>query len=230
MERKERFFFDSLEGLHRGLIVSSRPLFVIATPAAIQIPIVKIRYKLDTHENRDEASCEKKRELQGGNRNGNIRKDVKSSQIFDANAIAKQVFHMTRKEKEPSRLPCRPAPSHGIISEVSSSFSRLLRGTLHPLSTRGNVVIVLIHSRGGTVGAGLRALAGIGLLQLEVLDHGVGRGLVLLHAGRKHLFEELEVLQLTLLGELDVELDVKVAVVVVAERGHTLAGDNLDGI
>jgi hypothetical protein len=35
---------------------------------------------------------------------------------------------------------------------------------------------------------------------------------------------------LTLLGELDVELDVKVAVVVVAERGHTLARDNLDGI
>lgn len=65
MERKERFFFVSLEGLHRGLIVSSRLLFVIATPAAIQIPIAKIRYKLDTHENRDEASCEKKRELQG---------------------------------------------------------------------------------------------------------------------------------------------------------------------
>jgi hypothetical protein len=30
------------------------------------MPIAKIRYKLDTHENRDEASCEKKkRELQG---------------------------------------------------------------------------------------------------------------------------------------------------------------------
>lgn len=80
------------------------------------------------------------------------------------------------------------------------------------------------------MGAGLRSLAGIGLLQLEVLDHGIGRGLVLLDAGRENLLEELEVLQLILLGELDVELDVEVAKVVVAERGHTLARDNLDGI
>ena len=94
----------------------------------------------------------------------------------------------------------------------------LLRGALHPLSTRGHVIVIIVQTSGsGTVGTGLRALASVNALQLEVLDHGVGRGLGLLDAGREDLLEELEVLQLILLGELDIELDVKVAVVVVAE-------------
>ena len=107
----------------------------------------------------------------------------------------------------------------------------LLRGALHPLCTRGHVIVIIVQTSGsGTVGTGLRALASVNALQLEVFDHGVGRGLGLLDAGREDLLQELEVLQLILLGELDIELDVKVAVVVVAERGHTLAGDHLDGI
>jgi len=80
------------------------------------------------------------------------------------------------------------------------------------------------------VGARLGVLIGIDILELKVLNHRVGRGLDLLRARGQHLLEELEVLQLVLLGELDVKLDVEVTEVVVAERGHTLAGDDLDGI
>lgn len=106
---------------------------------------------------------------------------------------------------------------------------RLLRSALHPLSTAGNsILIILIH--GGTVSTGLGRLAAINTLDLEVLNHSIGRGLGLLNTGRKNLLEEFEVLELILLGELDIELDVKVAVVVVTERGHTLARDNLDGV
>jgi hypothetical protein len=118
----------------------------------------------------------------------------------------------------------------GAFPDHVVAISRLLRGTLHALSTRGNIVIILIHGAGGTVGAGLGALARIGILELVILDHSIGGGLVLVDAGRKDLLEELKVLQLILCGELDVELDIKVAMVVVAERGHTLARDDLDGI
>jgi hypothetical protein len=106
---------------------------------------------------------------------------------------------------------------------------RLLRSALHPLSTTGNsIFIILVH--GGTVGTGLGRLAAIDTLDLEVLNHSIGRGLGLLDTGRENLLEELEVLELILLGELDVELDVQVTVIVVAERRHTLARDNLDGV
>lgn len=76
--------------------------------------------------------------------------------------------------------------------------------------------------------ASLRGLAAIDVLQLEVLDHGVLRGLGLLHARRQDLLEQLEVLELILLGELHIELDVEVTEVVVAVGRHTLALDNLD--
>ena len=77
--------------------------------------------------------------------------------------------------------------------------------------------------------AGLVGLV-LGVLEFEVLDHRVGGGSVLLHTGRENLLQEVQVLELVLLGELDIELDVEVAVVVVAERGHTLAVNNLDSI
>lgn len=80
------------------------------------------------------------------------------------------------------------------------------------------------------MGTGLGRLAAINALDLEVLNHGIGRGLGLLDTGRKDLLEELEVLELIFLGELDVELDVQVTVVMMTERGHTLAWDDLDGV
>lgn len=138
----------------------------------------------------------------------------------------------------------RGPPSHGIISEVFIiglastpiygmeivSEILLLRSALHPLGTAGHVIVILVHAVcGRAVCAGLVVLI-LGVLELEVLDHGVGRGNDLLGARRKDLLKEFQVLELLLLGELDIELDVQVAVVVVAERGHTLAVDNLDGI
>lgn len=88
---------------------------------------------------------------------------------------------------------------------------------MHTLSTSWHIVIIIIHAgRGGAVGAGLVGLV-LGVLKLEVLDHGVGGGSVLINAGRKNLLEKLQVLELILLGELDVELDIEVAVVVVTE-------------
>ena len=107
---------------------------------------------------------------------------------------------------------------------------RLLGGTLYPLGTRRNVIVILVHATGGTVGTGLGRLAAVDTLELEVLDHGIGGRLGTLDTGRKNLLEEVEVLELVLLGELDVELDVQVTEVVVTEGRHTLARDNLNGI
>lgn len=121
-------------------------------------------------------------------------------------------------------LSINPYSRLGIVSEIL-----LLRGALHPLGTAGHIIIILIHTGSGrTVSAGLLVLV-LGVLELEVLDHGISGGNVLLHARRQDLLQEIQVLKLILLGELDIELDVQVAVVVVAERGHTLAVDDLDG-
>jgi hypothetical protein len=93
----------------------------------------------------------------------------------------------------------------------------LLGSALNTLGTTRHIILILIHTgRGRAVGAGLVVLV-LGVLKLEVLDHGIGRGHVLLRARRKDLLEEIQVLELLLLGELDVELDVQVTVVVVAE-------------
>lgn len=51
----------------------------------------------------------------------------------------------------------------------------------------------------------------------------------LLHARRQNLLQKVEVLKLVLFGELDVELDVEVTMVVVTEGWHTLAPNQLDG-
>lgn len=116
------------------------------------------------------------------------------------------------------------APSPQNAALYGLQFKRLLypvllRGTLYPLSSRRHIVIILIHTASSTsaVSTGLGAFAAIDRLELEVLDHGIRWGLVLLKTGWEDLLQKLQVLQLVLLGEFDVELDVKVAVVVVAE-------------
>lgn len=108
-------------------------------------------------------------------------------------------------------------------------MSRLLRCTLHPLSTRRNIVVILVHASGSTLCPGLRVLARVNVLGLKVFHHGVGRSVGLLHTRRQNLIQEVKVLQLVLLGELNIELNVEVTVVMVTERRHTLALDHLDG-
>lgn len=102
---------------------------------------------------------------------------------------------------------------------------------MHTLSARRHVIIIFVHTTAScAVGAGLVLTTALGGVELEILNHGVGGGSVLGDTGRENLLEEFQVLELASLGELDIELDVKVPVVVVAERGHTLATDDLDGI
>jgi hypothetical protein len=79
------------------------------------------------------------------------------------------------------------------------------------------------------VGAGLIGLV-LRVLELKVLDHRIGRGSVLRDTGREDLLEEVEVLKLVLRRELDIKLDVEVSVVMVAEGGHTLAVNDLNGV
>jgi hypothetical protein len=106
----------------------------------------------------------------------------------------------------------------------------LLRGALHTLGTSGHIVIIFVHAGcGRAVSACLVGLVH-GVLKFEVLDHRVGGGSVLRNTGREDLLQEVQVLELVLLRELDVELDVEVTVVVVTERGHTLAVNNLNGV
>lgn len=129
-------------------------------------------------------------------------------------------------KRSSSRVDISRSKRYGTVFEIL-----LLRSALHTLGTAGHVIIVILHAgAGGTVGAGLLAFAALDTLQLKVLDHGVSWGLGLLETRGEDLLQEVQVLELVLLGELDIELDVQVAVVVVAERGHTLAGDDLDGI
>lgn len=102
---------------------------------------------------------------------------------------------------------------------------------MHTLSASWHVIIILVHRAAScAVGAGLILTTAFGGVELEILHHCVGGGSVLGDTGRENLLEEFQVLKLATLGELDIELDIKVPVVVVAERGHTLATDDLDGV
>lgn len=75
-------------------------------------------------------------------------------------------------------------------SPIDMNEVPLLRGALHPLSTRRNVLVILVHDPGSTVGAGLGAFAGVDVLELEVLNHSIRRRLVLLLARRQNLFQK----------------------------------------
>lgn len=100
---------------------------------------------------------------------------------------------------------------------------RLLRRALHALSSRMHVIVVILHAGAA---AGTAAFpCGVDGLEGEVIDHGVrGRCSGGSDAGRENGFEGLDLLfgegsavfATEALGELDVELDVEVSVVVVA--------------
>lgn len=75
----------------------------------------------------------------------------------------------------------------------------------------------------------LSILALVNVLQLEVFDHRIRGWLLLGQTRRQDLLQEMQILQLVTLGELHVELDVKIAEVVMTVRRHTLALDHLDG-
>lgn len=107
----------------------------------------------------------------------------------------------------------------------------LLRCALDALSLWVTILVVLVHA----LAAAKRPGSGVGVWVLQVgwLGHGLSRWDVLDRWRRKDLAELFEGRFIggpSLLGELYVELDVKISVVVVAVRWHTLATEHLDSI
>jgi hypothetical protein len=94
------------------------------------------------------------------------------------------------------------------------------------------ILIIIIHHTVGTTEDS--ALGGVvEVLEAGGLRHGITRRNVLDSGSGQDLSESLENLGVVgpvLLGELDVELDVHVAEVVVPGRRHTLAANHLDSV
>lgn len=114
------------------------------------------------------------------------------------------------------------------------STQHLLRGALNTLSVRVAIVVILLHGHAvGTEAERPRALRIIDILEVGGLGHLLARGHVGQGRRREDLSQSLErgrVLRPVLVGELDVELDVHVAEVVVAVGWHTLSTDHLHGV
>lgn len=113
-----------------------------------------------------------------------------------------------------------------LLAFVYSFTPSLLRSALHALAAARHVIVIVVHS---VHALSARALHGVDALKLEVLGHGVGRRDGLGLPGWQDRLESLDLLgshggggavfaggTVECLRELDVELHVKVAVVVVA--------------
>jgi hypothetical protein len=109
---------------------------------------------------------------------------------------------------------------------------RLLRSALHALTARVSILVIVI-SHATTVSEHPVLAMGIELLEIGRLGHVFARGHVRNGRRRQDLSQRLEgflVLGPVLLRELDVEVDVQVAVIVVARRRHTLAANHSDSV
>jgi hypothetical protein len=125
----------------------------------------------------------------------------------------------------------RPVYAVSCVSCCGLWQSRLLRSALHTLTARVAIFVILIHAAARAEDLALCCV--IGVLEVGRLGHGIGRWVVDHVGAGEDLAELLEgfgVRGPVLLGELDVEADEHVAVVVVPWRRHTLAANHLDGI
>jgi hypothetical protein len=120
-------------------------------------------------------------------------------------------------------------------SLITSPARLLLRRALDTLGTRVHVIVILVRASHASC-AGLLP-CGVDSLECEVFGHGVrGRCGIRSLSWRQNGLEGADVLgcqrcavfAAETLRELDVELDVQVAVVVVPVRRHTLTADDLD--
>lgn len=114
-----------------------------------------------------------------------------------------------------------------------SRYCRLLGGALNALAVGMTIFVILIHGTTGsaTEASGLRGV--VDILKVGRLCHAVGRRDVFDTGRREQLPQTLEaglILHPALLGEFDGELDVQVAVVMVAIRRHALSANHLDGV
>lgn len=109
-------------------------------------------------------------------------------------------------------------------------LQRLLRRALDTLGTlRVTILVVLIHL---TTFTKCSVAGGVGILEVHGLGHSLGRGDVEKGRRRQNVAKSVEVggvLSPVFLGELDSELDVEIAEVVVTVRRHALAANHLDG-
>lgn len=113
---------------------------------------------------------------------------------------------------------------------IPRAFSlRLLRSALDALSTSWTtLLVILVHT---TFAAECAGSARVGVLEVRGLGHGVwGRRVLERRRGEDiaDSFKGSVVGGPALLWELDIELNIEVATVVVAEGWHTLAADHLD--
>lgn len=109
----------------------------------------------------------------------------------------------------------------------------LLGCALHALGTRVHVIVVIVHR---SAARPCLFSGRIDVLKRVILDHGIcGRRCVLDLARTEDALERSlvvvgkSIFATDLLGELDIELDVEVAKVVMSVRRHTLTADDLDG-
>ena len=101
------------------------------------------------------------------------------------------------------------------VKEVSGGTATSLRGTLHSLSAGWDVVVIFIHSSSAMSPGLLISIDGV---EREIFDHGVGWRHGTRLRRRQNTVEFLNFRQITKPGrwEFDIELDIKIAKVVVA--------------
>jgi hypothetical protein len=160
---------------------------------------------------------------------------------------SRRTFHRNQ-EMHNSTTPTFPSPpvvitsySHNIMHTLIQLLEQLqhtplLRRTLHALSSRVHIIIILIHATHSP--RPLALTTSIHVLEGEVLGHSISRGHSLWHLPwRQDAFEGANLLRAhgpailvvtKAVRELDVELNVQVTKVVVAVRRHSLAADDLD--
>ncbi len=111
---------------------------------------------------------------------------------------------------------------------ISSGVRRLLRCALHPLGSLGHPVLIFFLRARCTLCSPLSTW--VDFFQFEIVNHGIMWWLSLLPTGRKDVLEHLDLLGAVEAGfwELDVELDIQVAKVVVSHGGHALAANHFD--
>jgi hypothetical protein len=120
-------------------------------------------------------------------------------------------------------------PFRSVAHEI-----RLLGCALDALSTWVHVIIVFVHSIHATSAT---ITLWIILLKQEVVHHSIWWGRLRLDSWRQHTLQSLDLIWGHGLAfrttqprwELDVELDVQITIIVVAEGWHALAANNLDG-
>lgn len=126
-------------------------------------------------------------------------------------------------------IECVPPFSHESLplsNRPVAALRTLLRSALHSFCPWRNIVIVVIVQTCCAMCSGLTSC--INIFEIEVLDHAIRWWCRALRPRWQDLFEQLEISQLGLVRELDLELDVQVAKVVMSERWHSLAFDHFD--